>query len=119
LFAAVDSAGARRWLVGRQPAQVSLNAILPCGLGASNHHGQVAAPAGGSLPVPFDGTRAKTIVPLSGLLLKLPSEHRNSLRTPACPKLERVLLAAETGTFVDRKAATDQVAIVLKLRTVC
>jgi hypothetical protein len=51
--------------------------------------------------------------------MKLPSEHRNSLRTPARPKLERVLLAAETGTFVDRKAATDQVAIALKLRTVC
>jgi hypothetical protein len=30
--------------------------------------------------------------------------------------MERVLIATETGSFADRKAATDQVAIVLKLQ---
>jgi hypothetical protein len=32
--------------------------------------------------------------------------------------IERLLKAAETGTFTDRKAATDQVAIVLRARAV-
>jgi hypothetical protein len=103
LFAAVGSAGTRRSLVAPQSA-ISLNALLPSGLGASNCDGQVEAPAGGSLPVPFNGTQAEIIAPEPGLLSisSLPPSSATLCRTLACPKLKRVLIAAETGTFADR-----------------
>jgi hypothetical protein len=37
---------------------------------------------------------------------------------PVGMAMERVLIAAETGTIADRKAATDQVAVALRRRDV-
>ena len=64
-----------------------------------------------------DGTKLATLADAREILI----EYFETMAQSASVALamERVLIAAETGSFADRKAATDQVAIVLKLRAPC
>ena len=61
-----------------------------------------------------DGTKLVTLADAREILIKYFETMAQG--ASVAHAMERVLIAAETGTFADRKAATDQVAIVLKLR---
>jgi hypothetical protein len=61
-----------------------------------------------------DGAKLVTLADAREILVKCFETLAQS--APVALAMERVMTAAETGTFADRKAATDQVALVLRRR---